>query len=175
MFGSTSCNQISRFVKEIPEELLDGAEDVFGGGSKDSFDDMVSRRGNVFGSKSFGDSGFSWSYGNSNKGPISNTSFGSNSTKIGAVASSIGKSASSGIASFGRTAESFLNGLANKSAKKVVDLSEYDAGVKVYHKKFGEGVITKTEPEGDDLKVDIDFEKFGHKRLMAKFSNLEII
>ena len=41
--------------------------------------------------------------------------------------------------------------------------------------KFGEGVITKTEPEGDDLKVDIDFEKFGHKRLMAKFSNLEII
>ena len=175
MFGSTSCNQISRFVKEIPEELLDGAQDVFGGGSRDSFDDMVSRSGNVFGSKSFGDSGFSWSYGNSNKGPISNTSFGSNSTKIGAVASSIGKSASSGIASFGRTAESFLNGLANKSAKKVVDLSRYDAGVKVYHKKFGEGVITKTEPEGDDLKVDIDFEKFGHKRLMAKFSNLEII
>ena len=175
MFGSTSCNQISRFVKEIPEELLDGAEDVFGGRSRDSFDDMVSRSGKAFGSKSFGDSGFSWSYGNSNKGYASNTSFESSSTKIGAVASSIGKSASSGIASFGRTAESFLNGLANKSAKKVVDLSRYDAGVKVYHKKFGEGVITKTEPEGDDLKVDIDFEKFGHKRLMAKFSNLEII
>ena len=175
MFGSTSCNQISRFVKEIPEELLDGAEDVFGGRSRDSFDDMVSRSGKAFGSKSFGDSGFPWSYGNSNKGYASNTSFESSSTKIGAVASSIGKSASSGIASFGRTAESFLNGLANKSAKKVVDLSGYNAGVKVYHKKFGEGVITKTEPEGDDLKVDIDFEKFGHKRLMAKFSNLEII
>ena len=171
MFGSTSCNQISRFVKEIPEELLDGAEDVFGGGSRDSFDDMVSRSGKVFGSKSFGDSGFSWSYGNSNKG----SSLNSSSTKLGAVASSIGKSATNGIASFGRTAESFLNGLTNKSAKKIVDLSQYDAGVKVYHKKFGEGVITKTEPEGDDLKVDIDFEKFGHKRLMAKFSNLEII
>ena len=167
MFGSTSCNQISRFVKEIPEELLDGAEDVFSGRSRDSFEDMVSRSGNAFGSKSFGDSGFSWSYGNSN-GNVK-------TTKIGEVASSVGKSVSGGIASFGRTAESFLNGLANKSAKKVVDLSQYDAGVKVYHKKFGEGVITKTEPEGDDLKVDIDFEKFGHKRLMAKFSNLEII
>ena len=167
MFGSTSCNQISRFVKEIPEELLDGAEDVFGGGSKDSFDDMVSRSGKVYGNKSFGDSGFSWSYGNSN-GNIK-------TTKIGEVASSIGKSASNGIASFGRTAESFLSGLASKYSKKVVDLSQYDEGVKVYHKKFGEGVITKTEPEGDDLKVDIDFEKFGHKRLMAKFSNLEII
>ena len=179
MFGSTSCNQISRFVKEIPEELLDGAEDVFGGENKDSFDEMVSRSGKVFGSKSFGDSGFLWSYGNSNKGSSSNSSLnsslGSSSTKFGAVASSIGKSATNGIASFGRTAESFLNGLANKSSKKVVDLSQYDAGVKVYHKKFGEGTITKTEPEGDDLKVDIDFEKFGHKRLMAKFSNLEII
>ena len=167
MFGSTSCNQVSRFVKEIPEELLDGAEDVFGGGNRDSFDDMVSRSGKIFGNKTFGDSGFSWSYGNSN-GSVK-------TTKIGEAASSIGKTASSGIASFGRTAESFLNGLTNKSAKKVVDLSRYDAGVKVYHKKFGEGVITKTEPEGDDLKVDIDFEKFGHKRLMAKFSNLEII
>ncbi len=75
---------------------------------------------------------------------------------------------------FGRSAESFLSGLANKSSKKV-DLSQYEEGVKVYHKKFGEGVITNTEPEGDDLKVDISFNKVGHKRLMAKFANLEII
>jgi len=177
MFGSTSCNQVSRFVKEIPEELLDGAEDLFGGRKRDSFEEMVSRSGKVFGSKSFGDSGYSWSYGNSSKVGSTNSSSGSgsSSTKFGAVASSIGKSATNGIASFGRTAESFLNGLANKSAKRQVDLSEYGTGVRVFHKKFGEGVITGTEPEGDDLKVDIDFEKFGHKRLMAKFSNLEII
>ena len=49
------------------------------------------------------------------------------------------------------------------------------AGVKVYHKKFGEGVINYVETEGDDLKVDITFEKAGHKRLMAKFAKLEII
>ena len=188
MFGSTSCNQVSRFVKEIPEELLDGAEELFGGRKRDSFEEMVSRSGKVFGRgnyeigssgnrTSFGDSGFSWSYGNSSKVGSTNSSSGSgsSSTKFGAVASSIGKSATNGIASFGRTAESFLNGLANKSAKRQVDLSEYGTGVRVFHKKFGEGVITGTEPEGDDLKVDIDFEKFGHKRLMAKFSNLEII
>ena len=151
-FGSTACNAISRFVKEIPEELLDGADEVFGGKKQDSFDEAVFGSGKIFGKtintekKTFGDSGYSWSYGGNNK-----------------------------IASFGRTAESFLTGLANKSAKKVVDLSQYEEGVKVYHKKFGEGIITKTEPEGDDLKVDIDFEKFGHKRLMAKFSNLEVI
>ena len=147
MFGSTSCNMVSRFVKEIPEELLDGAEEVFEG---NNFDEDNSGSGKIFGrtNKSFGDSGFSWNYG---------------------------KSAARGVASFGRTAESFLSELANKSSANKIDLSQYEAGVKVYHKKFGEGVITKTEPEGDDLKVDIDFEKFGHKRLMAKFSNLEVI
>ena len=161
MFGSTSYNMISRFVKEIPEELLDGEEEAFGENKETS----SSRTFGGYGSKnSFGDSGFSWSYGN----------------KV--VASTIKSSIKSGIstststvASFGRTAESFLNGLANKSSNKKVDLTQYEAGVKIYHKKFGEGIITKTEPEGDDLKVDIDFEKYGHKRLMAKFSNLEVI
>ena len=37
-------------------------------------------------------------------------------------------------------------------------------------------VLTRTvEPEGEDLKVDINFDKVGHKRLMAKFAKLEII
>ncbi len=152
-YGSTTYNQISRFIEEIPEELLDGAEEFF-----DSNNDRYS-----VGSKSFGDSGFSWNYGNKNH------------ENIVAAAASFGKTPVGKVASFGRTAESFLTGLANKTSKSTIDLSNYDTGVKVYHKKFGEGIITKTEPEGDDLKVDIDFQKFGHKRLMAKFSNLEII
>ena len=74
-----------------------------------------------------------------------------------------------------RTAESFLNSLNKKPEKQVVNFSEYKTGTKVYHKKFGEGIINYVEPEGDDLKVDINFNKFGHKRLMAKFANLEIL
>ena len=54
-------------------------------------------------------------------------------------------------------------------------LSKYQAGVRVFHKKFGEGTINYVEQEGEDLKVDINFDKVGHKRLMAKFANLEII
>ena len=42
------------------------------------------------------------------------------------------------------------------------------------HSYFGEGVINSVEQEGEDLKLDINFEKAGHKRLMAKFANLEI-
>ena len=75
-----------------------------------------------------------------------------------------------------RTAESFLNSLnKTKTDNNGVDLSKFRAGVTVYHKKFGEGVINSVEQEGEDLKLDINFEKFGHKRLMAKYANLEII
>ena len=73
-----------------------------------------------------------------------------------------------------KTPESFLSGL-NKKSEIDVDLSKYKAGANVYHKKFGEGIINSVEPEGEDLKVDITFEKAGHKRLMAKFARLEII
>ena len=75
-----------------------------------------------------------------------------------------------------RTAESFLSSLGKtKSENNSVDLSRFRAGVTVYHKKFGEGVINSVEQEGEDLKLDINFEKAGHKRLMAKYANLEII
>lgn len=71
-----------------------------------------------------------------------------------------------------RTAESFLQKV---TANESVDLAAFSEGVEVFHKKFGKGVIVKTEPEDDDLKVDINFEKVGNKRLMARFANLEII
>ena len=38
-----------------------------------------------------------------------------------------------------------------------------------------ETVLSEIEPEGDDLKLEIAFDKVGNKRLMAKFANLEII
>ena len=147
MFGSTSCNMASRFLSEIPAEMLDGLEEPFGQ-TKQSSDYM-------------------WGYGAKSANTIK-------TYKVDPAPKVAASSVNKGF-SFGRSAESFLSGLANKSASKKVDLSQYGEGVKVYHKKFGEGIITNTEPEGDDLKVDISFDKVGHKRLMAKFANLEII
>ncbi len=155
VFGSTSCNPVSRFLKEIPPELLDGYDEALGDSQND----------NSFGnSKIFGDSPFSWTYGSKNNGNIK-----SYKVDTGKVV------ASNNTGVFQRTAESFLSSLGKKPANANVDLSKYEQGVKVYHKKFGEGVISSVEPENDDLKVDIQFDKFGHKRLMAKYANLEII
>ena len=155
IFGSTSYNPISRFLQEIPQELLEGYEDTFG---------TISNKEDMF-----KDSTYSWSYGSKNSSAIKSYKI---NEKEPIMASA--KSNNAGFAF--RTAESFLNNLGKKAATaNNVDLSKYEAGVKVFHKKFGEGTISMVEPEGEDLKVDINFEKVGHKRLMAKFANLEII
>ena len=73
-----------------------------------------------------------------------------------------------------RTAESFLNSL-NKTKAEGVDLSQFRAGVTVYHKKFGEGIIQNIEAEGDDFKLEIMFDKYGFKRLMANYTPLEVL
>ncbi len=153
IFGSTSYNPTSRFLNEIPEELLEGYEEAFGGNHKEEI---------------FEDSNYSWAYGRKQKGNIT-------TYKIEEKQPVTATSKSSNDSNFMfRTAESFLSNL-NKKSNYEVDLSQYRPGVRVFHKKFGEGTINMVEPEGDDLKVDINFDKVGHKRLMAKFAKLEVI
>ena len=164
IFGSTSYNPTSRFLAEIPAELLEGYEEAFGETSNKE--------------EMFSDSKYSWTYGSKNNNSIGNGNSGIKTYKINekepaVAAASTNKSGNQGF--MFRTAESFLNTLSTKTNSGNVDLSKYKAGVKVMHKKFGEGIIGKVEAEGEDLKVDIDFTKSGHKRLMAKFANLQII
>ena len=146
MFGSTSCNPVSRFVKEIPENMLEGANEI------------ESEPENKF-----KDSSYEWSYGKSG-----------NNGKVVSYKVDIPNSKPEPSFAF-KSAESFLAKLNNKAQGNDTDLSKYKEGQRIYHKRFGEGNISKIEPEGDDLKLDIQFDKVGHKRLMAKFANLEII
>ena len=127
--------------------MLDGYEEIF-----DKSDNNKYESGRVY----------EWNYGK--------TSYGNVSTyKVEP------KVAAKSTESFGfRTAESFLKSI-NTKKNEQVDLDNYKEGTRVFHKKFGEGVINYVEAEGDDLKVDITFEKSGHKRLMAKFAGLEIL
>lgn len=156
IFGSTSYNQVSRFVKEIPEELLEGYAEVVERKSVDK--------------EEFKDYGYRWSYG---KGQTVKT-FKMSEEDKSAVAKTIGEQGTKSEYQY-RTAESFLNSIKQNKQTNDVDLSKYQVGQRVYHKKFGEGTITKLEQEGNDVKVDLEFDKAGHKRLMAKFAGLEII
>lgn len=148
IFGSTSYNLISRFIDEIPSDLLDGYEELDNNKNEE-----------------FGDNTYKWEYGTSQK--LKTFKIDSNINKEPSIAA---KNSQSGFQF--KTAENFLKSL-NK--KENIDLSKYEEGQRIYHKKFGEGTINKIEEEGDDYKLDISFDKVGNKRLMAKFANLEIL
>ena len=140
IFGSTTCNKISRFVGEIPKELLDG--------------DIDETKSHLETEDNYG---VQWKYGKSTP-TWGNMSYISEKKQP--------------TYQF-KTAESFLKTVAAKQDIDV-DLSKYKMGQTVFHKKFGEGIINEIEQEENDLKLDIIFEKVGHKRLMAKYANLEI-
>ena len=153
IFGSTSFNPPSRFLKEIPQELLEGYDEALGEKEDDDNFDI------------FEDSKFEWRYGGKKESKVTTYKIDTNSNINKAPEPSF---------SF-RSAESFLKNLETKKQSGIEDVSKYKVGQKVYHKKFGEGEIAKLEKEADDVKVDIEFNKFGHKRLMAKFAGLEVL
>lgn len=135
IFGSTSFNAVSRFIKEIPANLLEGYEQLEEKPTQD-----------------FVEHSYEWNYGGAKKrgmfdSPV--TSYQSNPIPKKATATSFGF----------KSAEAFLANFNQSKNSGNIDLEAYKSGVKVYHKKFGEGLINFVEAEGDDLKVDIEFEK----------------
>ena len=151
IFNSTSYNAVSRFLKEIPSTMLEGYEQI--------------ENNNV----SYQDEITEWKYGNNYENDDNQYYKENNRETFKKFETSRGEVNKQ---FHFRSADSFLNSL-NKGNN--IDLSLYKAGVKVYHKKFGQGTINYVEKEDEDLKVDINFDKFGHKRLMAKYAGLEIL
>ena len=96
IFGSTSCNAVSRFLKEIPKELLDGYEEAFGDNENNSFKDT----------------NYTWTYGNNN-GNVK--TFKINQEEPVAVA------ASNKTGYNFRTAESFLSSLTKSNKNNNCD------------------------------------------------------
>lgn len=143
IFGTTTCNKVSRFIKEVPKGMLVGDIDII--------DEQISRINQI--EEGYGyDRYEKHNVGFKNKFSLNYPTF-----------------------TF-RTAESFLKELNQSKGNNCGDdLKKFRPGLTVYHKKFGEGVINFVEREGEDLKLDINFEKSGHKRLMARYSNLEIL
>jgi DNA helicase-2/ATP-dependent DNA helicase PcrA len=115
LFGNTTYNRQSRFIDEIPEELL--------------------------------------KYISENSGIIENDARKSFARLLDA------DEWKQRTASFIKAAE--------------LNIDELVVGTRVMHKKFGTGTITAREPEGSDFKLEIDFDEFGMKRLMASYAKLK--
>lgn len=134
LFGSTSYNNMSRFIREIPEELVDGLDMA-----------RENRREKLT------------SWDSAEEGYFGGSSYQRKPAGFPKTTGMVSTSAFSGI------------------TRETVNLSDFKTGICVEHKKFGFGVITKVEEEGNDLKLDIAFKNFGNKRLMAQYAGLKIV
>lgn len=163
MYGSTTYTEPSRFILEVPEHLYD-----------ETFDDNIKSMARKQNENDYLDRGYGKAQSKINS--IGNKISSSVSVEYGSGLKQNSYSDYGKVPEFGINVSTFLKNIGNTNSSKAVnDLDKYMVGINVVHKKFGSGVITKIEKEEDDLKLEIIFEKFGMKRLMAAYANLEII
>ncbi|WP_068777513.1 DNA helicase PcrA [Paenibacillus sp. FJAT-26967] len=149
LFGRTSANPPSRFLKEIPQELM---EVLASGGGGSTFSGWSRSGGTSFGSRS--SSGFG--------GGTSGTGFG--------------QTASSGTSWGQPSAMGKPTGTVRSAPRTAVPAGNQPAegfkmGDKVSHGKWGTGVIVAVKGKGDDTELQIAFPApVGVKRLLAKFA-----
>ncbi len=151
--GETQVNAVSRFVREIPEELMDHRPSSMGSGFKREYEEE-----NPFGSASFSRGGFP------EKGSFKpKASAGPRKTAIEnkpfIAGGGVGALHAAGIA----------KGVGAVSGGR----PSYDAGDRVRHIKYGEGTVTDLEPGPRDYKVTVDFDEAGQKIMYAAFAKLE--
>lgn len=153
LYGSTSFSLPSRFINEIPDNLL----------TEDSIENKESR--GIKRQSSFLDDEYKRV-----------ETYLSNRDRVQSTVSTFKPQNKPKI---GVSVESFLKNLGGATAAPQKQMQpgemKYKVGMEVKHKKFGVGTIQNIEPEGDDFKLEIMFENSGFKRLMANFTPLEII
>lgn len=148
LFGRTNVNAPSRFLQEIPADLLDGspvADRGYGGGGGGGFGQREAAR------SPFGGGGYQ-----------------AGATRVGMA----GRTAAASGSPFSRPAAAQAGDkLPGHGAAAGLD---WKVGDKVKHGKWGTGTVVKVKGTGDDMELDIAFPSpTGIKKLLAKFAPIE--
>ncbi|SEG04403.1 DNA helicase-2 / ATP-dependent DNA helicase PcrA [Eubacterium ruminantium] len=171
--GSRNYTEVSRFIKEIPSNLM-----IKKAEKAPSY--MKTQR-----SRDFFDSDYSDEYGSSGYGGRS--SYGSGSSDYGGRSSyGSGDSGYGGRSSYG-SGNSGYGGRSSYSSQKpyggvyskkansdstATDI-DYTIGDTVKHIKFGKGVVKEISKMGSDYVVLVDFERVGEKKMFASLAKLK--
>lgn len=149
LFGRTNMNPASRFISEIPEDLLEVFE--------------PERRNSPFGSR-----GSSFSSGGSSFGSSRSSFGGSRSSFESAGASGTGRS------TFGTPASPRKPVMRPVSAASGGEGADWKVGDKAEHGKWGIGTVVSVKGQGEGTELDIAFPSpTGIKRLLAKFAPIK--
>ena len=152
--GETQYNSVSRFVREIPEELLDDTEAKSKPMMRDS--DFLE---NIFG------------VGGKSTVPVEKYDPRPKATLRPKVTAQGDKPfIAQGIAGLNR-----LAGISKGAAVQVCSEPDYTIGDRVLHVKYGEGTVLNLTKEPRDYKVTVEFDGAGQKIMYASFAKLQKI
>ena len=202
--GETQYNPVSRFVREIPEDLLESqmasrqsgwSSDGGGAGRQNAYGSK--NGGNGFGN-GFGDTAFS-GFGGNRAGSYGSGSYGAGSYGNGSYGTGgYGQNRKMDDAVFDPRPKAVLKPKAVAKADKpfiaqgvgslnrlaginkgvpyqAPDAIDYEEGSRVRHIKYGEGTVVKIDKEPRDYKVTVQFDLAGQKIMYASFAKLKKI
>ena len=145
MWGQPQYNPPSRFLSEIPENLINWENTgSFSGGFSGGF-----------GSGGFGSGGYSSGYSSGSRGFGSSRSSGSGSRSRSSASSST-------------PVAGFPNRI--RPNREVISV---EVGEKVSHESFGLGTVTEVNGAGDKTVAVVDFGSAGSKRLLLRYAPIE--
>lgn len=175
--GETRYSKTSRFVEEIPADLLE-------------CDKLEPRLSPFRKSSDFDDSDLPWGQGGGNaRGGSTWGGSGSGGTGNGGSASGGQRpttwgNKAAGVSSFGPGSNAYASKTASPVQKPAfgkaftVEKSgalDYKEGDRVRHVKFGEGNVVEIKDGGKDYEVTVCFDKAGIKKMFASFAKLKPI
>ncbi|QNI31021.1 UvrD-helicase domain-containing protein [Alloacidobacterium dinghuense] len=169
----------SRFLEEVPPSLLEDLSGIqhrassWGGyaAAASQQPSWMRRRENRGYDDGF-DGSHHYNYEDEDQRPMRPRN-GSGSTTRNAVKKSGGESLDN-IAQF-------FSGRGGSVSRPKIEVAEpkgavgFKSGQRVRHPKYGEGVVFRREGDGEDAKITVQFTKFGVKKLVEKFAQLERI
>lgn len=153
LHGETQYNPVSRFVREIPEELMDNpAPSRRSMADRELLEDMIG-------------------LGSGGTGQRAVFDFRPKAALRPKVTAKADKPfIAQGMGSLNR-----LAGISKGAPVQPGERPDYGAGDRVSHIKYGEGTVLELVREPRDYKVTVDFDKAGQKVMYASFAKLKRI
>jgi len=198
LFGNSSYNKPSRFLSEIPDELVEYPFDSSRSSGQQTRETVGWTKAQSWSSNQSWSSGQSWSTAQTSgssqpsgsRNSMSGRSRGETSSEGAELPWETKTSAGSGAerpktAGTGSLKDLLSSNLVSRgfgagasaaggtAVSKPAGNTAFNVGEKVEHKKFGRGTITKATPDNGDQMLEIQFEETGMKRLMASMANLK--
>lgn len=179
LYGQTKYNLPSRFLREIPENLMELSsfgETGMGRAQRGDFGASFGSGRDNYGAGYGG--GYSGGYGyqgSKNSGTGTKGGYGSGySSGSSSTKPSFGRAITS-AADVKNIASPLLNKAQSNLPKKTGGDKNFNIGERVFHKKFGEGSVQKLEETNGRKVIEISFDNTGVKRFVLDYVELSRI